>query len=1173
MNIIQLFIQNCPKSPLIYPGDLVNIQNQCRQLLKDYSRAKKIPLLMRQPQECFSDAEVLYLEKLSELHFDVPYLSIAELFIKDELNSCFELKLIQSDLWNSLISEWILSDDKVFSMQLLQHLKILFFNPAQFAGLLKALIKHDYHPIDILHSGLMQHFFSYYVYQIDIISETYALLEHDPVMSGLIEQAKQTSCGMVHFLDTNILGVRSTTPLFNIQLDDINSPIHLSDSTFYKLFELLGLDFLLTLLSESAADEQEKMIHLLDRWLTSQSFETIKNLLKNIIKQLPHELCQSVLKLICPSIPDEIALQLIDFNPDLFWIILSCCPSITGHFPKKPLHQLCKSHDMHTLDIPFVFALANKRPFRPIQDYLLEKIFHLYLLEPELILDDHIIHALKHCKNIKLIATHEARLLHNDLFTCIQQQLEHFDHEKFITIRDCYFAQRSILKKLESIEIQIADYPQDHYDLTSVILDQLFKMSEPQKMLCFAGEMLPLRVIEEHLHDEYIHHLQRIIYEWVEHTRLPNALIFAIYLLNDVFHVSLQDIERQLLDKRLSIQKIALTNPFCLHYFLKLYPSQDLYKILTQVKHPDYEPLIESIIHLPKFMQLILDILPQQTIFELMCFQYRNKEPIFFQLVKYAKSLELVVSQLQPKQFQALLLIENRIGNNVFHMISQSPNSLNILLKYTHPKMVLSLINHSNFLNETSFSKTIEHLTSFEALISHLDKENLIELASKSSFHNCKSYLHSILECPQVGKIFLERLTISEHFELLTGHLDMLVKHFIHRPEILDNLFKHLQPTHCFALANLNYKNQPLVHHLALNPKAFACLFEHIDIQQRLALLLTTNPKLQTVIQCFTKPLTPYIETLILNLDKLDLFEVTKLHLNPQRQLIDVICQDIELFQKLFSKLAQEQQMALLQMYNSNHLRVIDLLPLHDDEALHVILEHIDPQLRNNLIIKKNEQHENLLQRSLAHPKTLDLFLSYTQRQEIIEHLFQSESPYCLHLYKLSDCESTNVLMKYLHPIDQPFILMHKHKKYAHLLQLSINHPPQFLSLLHVLNEEMLNIITQKIMSQSLNCRPLLENPNVLVDILREFPLSHQSNCLKAICQQNPDLSLSYELKSALSRLLFPRKKHASHHFFQANPAYKIDDHIKHSHHLSEIIANIGSELTPKSPLSRNAGK
>jgi hypothetical protein len=69
---------------------------------------------------------------------------------------------------------------------------------------------------------------------------------------------------------------------------------------------------------------------------------------------------------------------------------------------------------------------------------------------------------------------------------------------------------------------------------------------------------------------------------------------------------------------------------------------------------------------------------------------------------------------------------------------------------------------------------------------------------------------------------------------------------------------------------------------------------------------------------------------------------------------------------------------------------------------LHAILESIEPQLRSNLIIKKNDQHENLLQRTLAHPRTLDLFLSFIPKQDILQHLFQSESTYCFNLVNYS---------------------------------------------------------------------------------------------------------------------------------------------------------------------------
>lgn len=1153
MKFLDLFIRHCPQFPIVFNHEYENILQDVEGLIEDAIRCKKIPISMRKPEEAILVQQEPMLKVIREILFDTPHISIGELLLSDICNQSKELQLLSSKYWSELFRQFVFLENPVHNLAFLSEFSSLFYTPSQFAGLLIACIEKDYPFEAIIASGLMQNYFSYHIHNSEIISETYALVSQFPHsnVEEFLELAKVCQCGMPMFQDMSLTGIRSQNPLLAFELTSRSHFHDLTQAETLKIFNILGLDFIILFLSTAAPSRHPSIITLLKHSLYFQNKESLAYLYQYIVHQLPQTLAVSTLEAIGTGVPKEIAHHILLSSPSLFWMMIGTAPQCHTYFTKQKLMDLASTKEVQLRDIPFLYLTCEMKYFKKFREYGFYKIFELFLTHSELELDDSILNSLSRFEKTKYWSTQWAEEIRAELEQIIVPHLADFNEDAFTDIRDMYLSQNSKCSKLKMLGYAVENYPQDHYDFTSWLLTKLFQANRSKDVLKWIIAMIPMPIKYQKSAQELYPHIQRILLEWFKQTEVPEALLHCANLLNSLFSLSLKNIDDLLSPRLMNLENLGLSNATTMVLYLKLFPPQNHYKLLTHTKKSERLSLLEKTIMRHKVFHAVITTVDNNTLMDLLCFPTKTHNPILFQMVAIHRSVAQIFALLTGAQIDHLLKVNNRLAENILHVYSLFPKSLRKIIPHIQYADLMHYLTQTTLFNESAFDKALEDNDSFKILIHALTTADLLSLCEKHSAGTCKPYIESIFQDIALLTIFVDRLDRVERFQLYEAHFSLIINHLIHRPELLEVIFLSLTKEMSYALLCKVDRSQPFIHHLCRYPKSLAVCLENSPKEQLLGLLLTENHKHQRVIDCFSKPIDPYTTLLLQHLSPEDLMKILKLQLRPQRLVLDFFLADIQLFKKLFFNLPAQLHLPLLFMRLPSGLHCIDLIPLNDHRIIEEIFSAIPPEEYQSILVGTARP---LLQRALPYPQTLNLLLTHIHPFDILDHLFTTDESFAQPLTKMNNSLSLLFLIKALDPVDHLSILMHKHQKYQTLLQLSIHEPHQFYELLKSTDEKILQMISNKICNHALNCSPILEKPEYFARIIQAFPKDERKKCLHAICSQYPDFVLTKELKYQLSDLLYPRSPIRSPRLFQGFPARVLDERMKHIHHLGKIL-------------------
>lgn len=1155
MIFFELLQKNCANFPLISSAELGKLKNQLTELISKAKRSCQIP----QSQKSTEDLELAVLlptlEHLHQLQPNKDHYHLVEILLDDEFNQSPHIIYCNSMIWKNIFKHFIFLIEPLNNLQFIKQYDTLFFHPSQFAGLMSALLEYGYTSKTIIDSGMMQKFFKFHINSAQTIEDTYETLEKhsdNGLVHDFLIMARHTPCGMEVFAKTNIIG--TALEAAELAQEPIEAPIQanliISEEQFLRLFSWLKSDFLVIFLSQHP-HQNEQFINLLTPWFVQQPLSEIKALYQNIFYILPEHESFQIFRAIGKALSTPIIRDLVTSPSKWFWIALATTTKGAVPISKKQILELALQQVIEPKDILYIHELCHKPQFKPLYEHFYQNIFELFTSHADLDLDDVVFHSLKLYPKTKYWSLKLAHQLKTKLSQTIQSNLDGFDHDHFLNIRDVFLNQNSTYKKLKLFNFEFESYPDEHYQLTSLVLSYLYMNSENRDAFEWAKHMLPGRLQFEESQIEALSIVKRILKEWIKHSSSYPIMMYACVVLKKHFQISINQLEH-LLPTANNLAQIALYNNDCLEYYFQLFPDEKLSDILTYSSQIDNEPLIIKMLEYPKTFFNLLKKLNPKDCYQILNFRYKHQAAIFYQLFAQPKLLRYCLSLIYPQQRQNLFdIIHPSDESNIYYYAVKYPKTLSLLLSYFDYQDFLRGILQVTLIHDNAFELAFENSDSFALIINTLENKDLMQLCQTCSKHSSEQYLDSILKQPELLKILVEKLPAVSIAELLMQNMDSLLNTSIHKPEIWQMILSRLPSDLSFSLLASSTGTQPLIHHICKYPASMEAVLMQLPMHMRLNLLKLENHRKQSVVASFNKPIYPSLSIILDLLPSEDLITFAQLPFHDPRIILDLLVSHIPIFHKFYTYLPKAIQHDFLLHVTANQERVIDQISLNETALIQEIFSNLNDDAIYQTITAKQAK---LLIKSLHHPETLQYFLKFIDKIELLELLFGQHEAYCPALFKISQTQTVVTLIQSALAIDHQAILMHKHQQAGSILQFCINEPNEFLTILGQCSMDTLDWMSQKIISHSLSLKPLLEKPSLFAKMLQYLPEPKRKPCLDAICLQYPQFNLSIKLKSMLSEFIFAKPKACV--FFQAKQANPcVHPRLKSCHVLSDILA------------------
>jgi hypothetical protein len=1133
MKTLEIIQTYTAQFPCITNEELIEIKQKIPPQLQKIKRILGIPLSLRTIEEKKLIQEEPLLKLFLEYESTKTQFSLIEVLQDDDAqtDSVFTL------LWSQIIHQFMFLDDEEESFNLFLNCDSLFYSPTGFSGLLYTFIAREYHFDQIIHSGLLQRYFAVFVNDLNSIERTYQYLRelgsYLPSIHDFLVIAQNIHCNLSPFPQMNLLGETCETAL--TELEPIEFPqatINCSASKFQQLYCFLGLDFLKLILLNTDIENLQEHISELRNCLNAESLETLVELFQNIVISLPAEEQLQLFLNLNPLLNERLAHELLSHKKKFFWILIATAPQIYKLFIKKNLHLQCLEHPLSPQDIQYVDLICTKNKFfSKIHEQLYFQIFNLFLQHDELELSFSILKNLKKFYKTTQWCETRAIKLKGELAEAIMSNLDGFNSEKFRAMREVFFKQQTAKEKLLDLGFSIANYPHDHYQLTSVILCKLYLYSETKNILEWVKAMLPLHIQEAEEQQDYLDHQKRLLTEWMSFTQNPEIILTLMGLLQDLYQSDLTQLERNFLtSENLSLRRLAITDSTCLSLYLNLYPRKKHLKLLTQHKQSE-KSVLDIAIRNKELFSILLEILSTEDILQLLVLQNKYQQPYLFQLTQYPDIFQQLLLMLPKDTQEALLSIKNSFQENLFDYALSKPKSIQILCEEFTEEQILKAILSKDRYEFTVFENAFNHPESFRLIINALPHESLILILNDSDPIHSHTLFLRILEKKGLTLAVIQKLSQEEIIEIILHFADYLTNKKGSDIDLFYMLFQKLSSAQMIQILLHEIEENRFIHELSKYPNTLLELLKLIPIEERFSLLSLSNSKKISALVLLCKQSETLLAQIIPHIHPSHLIGFLNFELSDQRKIIDFIGSKATLLLELMKTLHPEYYLAILELKNNRNQRAIDLISLQDWQNIQLILEQIDSENRKRLItFTSDEQQDSLVVRSVHFPETLNYFLSYLDPDEILYYLGVSGEQSCNQLHKLSNVNTVTILLQHLPRFEQTSLLIHKHKRHQTLLQFCFNEPNCLLEFLDRIHPETLDFVHQKIISQQLNCKALLSFPAAFHHLIIKFSQEQQKSFLAHLCQVYPETRIHGELKQTLSNLFFKSK--GSHYSF-----------------------------------------
>lgn len=1161
MIFLELLQKHCAHFPLISPNELETLKAQLPSLITSAKRSSQIPLAQKTAQNQELTLLLPTLLQFAQLNSENKTIHLADILLSDAFNQTQSLMLSNAMNWKTIFKTFLFLENLDANLAFIKHYDSLFFHPSQFSGLILALLELGYDKKIIIECGIMQKFFKFHIACIEQIESTYLILEsqnHQADIKAFLELAKQTFCGMDVFATLNILGkeLPNKSPMQSVEVANIEHNVLLSHLQFKNLCNWLGADFLVIFLSKNTAHSEE-FLDLLSQWVVERPNDEMKTLYQNIFYSMPEYPRFKVFKTLGKMLSKPHIEEFINKPSTWFWIVLACAPQEKLQMQKKQLLEHCLQQPIETKDILYVSELCFRAKFKTLHEHFYQNIFELFVKKPDVDLDVTVFNALNSYPKTKLWVLKLAKKLQDKLSQTIQSNLDNFDHNKFLNIRDVFLTQAKIYQKLQLFELDIENYPEDHYQLTAQVLSYLYLNQKNPDAFSWAFQMLPGRLLDEEQAPEALNIIQRTLKEWIVHTHSYEMMMYACVVLKQRFQFNMHQLENSLPSK-LSLSQIALFNSVCLYRYTELFPTDTPLDIFTYASQKDAEPLIIKLLSYPRILLNLFKNLTPDDCFKILNFKYKNQATVFIQLFNQPRLIGFCLSILTPQQRHQLFNYIYPIDeSNIYYLAAEFPKTLQVLFPYFNYQDFLAGIQKTTIVHNTAFEVAFENPESFALLINQLEIPDLMKLCQMTSHKTSEPHLFEIFKQAGLLHFLLERLPAPSIYQVFNDNQSSLINIIIHKPQAWRMILSKLPGEIAFNLLASN----GLIHQISKYPTSLEAVLKQIPEPLRLNLLKLKNYKQQSVLACLNKPIYPILSMIIDNIPASQLKAFAQLPYHEPRIILDLLVSQMGLFHQFYEQLPKEEQLAFLFQKTSNQQRVIDLISLNDTQLIQEMFSNLNEEAIYQLIISDNAY---LLIKSLHHPSTLEYFLQFVDKIELPELLFSQQENFCPTLSKITDTQSVVILIKSALSIDHQSILMHKHQQAGSILQFCINEPNHLVNIVSQCYGETLEWICQKISAQALSCRPLLEKPTLLAKFLQSLAEPQKKQCLQAICLQYPQFVLSVKLKNIISDVMFSKIKEPN--FFQGKQQHVyVHPKLKQCHVLADVL-----ELNPSPNMQKD---
>ncbi|NBX85413.1 MAG: hypothetical protein EBQ95_07390 [Gammaproteobacteria bacterium] len=1111
MSLFNWLIRFIPSFPTIHQNEYECIKQECLRLIIVGRRIVHIPIQLRSPEDQILADNLNFYQAIIDTSFDqstMPFIEWLEK-IDEPQTSLIWSQLIQEHLWQPNFTQHPINQDlnlKFFRLNL-----PLFNQAYAFTGLIHAIFQQGYPCEKLLASGIVQDFFQYQISEIHILDQTHQQLEnisqHIEGLSDYIAQINQVHCGLASYPKMSLLG---KTPIENLtSVEIVACPLEIDNRQMLEKFlNLFEIEFIFNVLITQEEFDRDCIQTFLKTWIQIQADEDIEEIFHKIKTHLHHEIHYSVFQLISPLIPLPICQRLFTQYPEFFWILLSTAPQLREIYDKKTLRSFASKHAFNTQHIPFIAHLCTKPAFLELHDTWIQQILESYLLQSELELNESIFHIIKSFAKTKPRCQAMAKKWHVKLMQMIHEKTNTFTATHFIDIRDCFLAQRKIIAKIELLGYLCQENLKDHYDLTSIVLEQLLKKHSSQYIQEWLDILLPTYIQANQSVEENFVNKKRIVVELLKRRLLPNQELLLLKLVNILvseFNVPFNKLKIVLEQAHLSIKIMALKSTDTMQLYLNLVPQEDRLKVLLSCLSDDnHKSMMQYAISNPQLLETVIQTLDASNLFSLLNQEYKRGEIWWHRMGKHSEILTTILNKLTIDNKITLLLKTNKFKDNIFHESIPNAESVEAILLHAPDKVKMRLLNERNFQNKTPFTMAFEAPACFSTLLNYLTLEQLMSFLLTSETSN--SRFTQLLSRPELLQQLLQHLDFESKRQLITHELTYIVKNIIHQKETIHIIFNQFDGFQNQQLMKINVSDIPFARHLLQYPESFSMAYQMVNPNLRLNLIVSCQ-----LLKYLSKPQWETLEKLIRGIPSRYMLNFFEYLIETQPKLIDVICADAENMRKITSCIPKNILWQVVSYKNSSGDNLLKKMPINHTDILTMVLQSFPETIQCSAILFNHEHEKSLFERAIHVPESFACISSFLNSYELYNLIKPGEYFEYL-LPKCSKFESILLIFQNIPQAHQIEFLASKHLTYRNLLHGFFHEYNLLPKLIPILHQTTLEWMCQKTQQNPLYYREIHHKPLVLLNYLKDIPYPYLSQALLGLCYHFPHQMISNEI-------------------------------------------------------------
>lgn len=1143
---LNYFLRKCPNFPQISVDERKEIQQELRLELRRLTALKRLAQHYRRHED-----------NLALLHFD--FIQAFQSIESDSETHFFSCKALQEDtptmhlLWFDTIQHFLIaSDTKKTSIYYLVQFRNLFSEPSSFSALIITLLQNEITPRQIILSRILHNYFDYKIVNIEEIQATYAHIQQYKEVAEvneLIEMAKLTHCGLASFPDTNLIGDNHCVILNSLATNpiqiDINPEITRHSPLIFQNYQhIFGQEFIFFALTLKNYHEEHQLSEMITHWINGLSLKSLEDLFRDIQHQYHQSLQFNLFKNLCPSLNPAQARHLFN-QSDFFWIIIATSPALFSTYTKGTLRELILQEAIMLKDIDYIHALCHNKKFSKQQEYLYKKIFELHLSHQELPHESELCDELFHyAKSREWVEEASGRIL-KSLRQEILNNLQEFDSDSFINIRDFYYEQRFKVEFLHSQGAELRNYPMDFYSFTSLILELIFQKKAIIQLDDILAAMVPHQASDN---EEKRGMMLRIALESLKKTQNNRQILTILLAFKNHFGYSLEKIFEVVDTQNLKLLEMALANKPSLELTLKLLPEHLWLRFLNQRVAPRFENALVIILQSSVLLTTLIEESSDRWLIMFLEKIYKKKTLFWFSLSLESSVYEALFRKFSSDQKIRLLSLSSHDNNNILHYVIAKKELLKIIFQHTPSVLRFILIQQKNDDLDSPLFLSLNHPESLAVIIEniplHLHQNMMLE-HQKDGNNTFQLAIKNI----DLLEVLHQHLDEANWLTLINLHFLEIINLYANRPDILNFLFVNIPSLALYELF-IEHEHQALKK-ISSFPDSFFCILEMLNAEERIKLLNLSGilMPIHSVFYNFIMHRPNRVEGLLTLLSA----QQTLIFLR-QDVVFEYVLQNQAIAVSFFKKLTPIYQSQLIQIVTSKQETWQELISLNQSTILNLFLPLISE--REALL------YQPIFYRALNHPQSLSIFFSLIPEEKRLSFIQSHETPL---FYQLKEPGSIISTLKLLAVQEHIIFLQEKHRTNQHLLGFILTQHQHLVTLIKLLTPYNLYLLIRKITNHHLPTLSFLAQEQNLVSIMQTLPSLTTIQFLKELCAQHAERLVSTPNRIIFLKYLLNQGQVTTCNFRTLSPAeknhflYSIKHHGEYLPHLLDLEARVSA--------------